>query len=135
MSDTIIIIKTLFASLGAILGAFLGGLSGLLVALVALMICDYITGVLCAIKSHKVNSSVGFWGIVKKCLILMMVGVANLLDVNVVGSGSVLRSSVVMFYMANDGISILENIGKLGLPIPKKLRVVLEQLKEDDDEQ
>lgn len=134
MKNLITIIKNLFASIGAILGAFLGGLSGLLVVLVALMVCDYITGVLCAIKSHKVNSSVGFWGIVKKCLILMMVGVANLLDANIVGSGSVLRSSVVMFYIANDGISILENIGKLGLPIPKKLRIVLDQLKEDDNE-
>ena len=134
MSDIIIIIKTLCASLGAILGAFLGGLSGRVVALVALMICDYITGVLCAIKSHKVNSSTGFWGIVKKCLILMMVGVANMLDVKVIGTGSVLRSAVTMFYISNDGISILENITKLGLPIPKKLRAVLEQLKEDDDE-
>lgn len=134
MSDIIILIKSLSLSLGAILGAFIGGLSGLLVALIWLMVCDYITGVLCAIKFKKLNSSVGFWGIVKKCLILMLVGVANMLDVKVIGSGSVLRSAVTMFYISNDGISILENITKLGLPIPNKLRAVLEQLKEDDDE-
>lgn len=134
MTDIIVIIKSLSLSLGAILGAFIGGLSGLLMALIWLMVCDYITGVLCAIKSKKLNSSVGFWGILKKCLILMMVGVANMLDVKVIGTGSVLRSAVTMFYISNDGISILENITKLGLPIPKKLRAVLEQLKEDDDE-
>ena len=134
MTDIIVIIKTISLTIGAILGAFIGGLSGLLVALIWLMVCDYITGVLCAIKNKKLNSSVGFWGIVKKCLILMMVGVANMLDVKVIGTGSVLRSAVTMFYISNDGISILENITKLGLPIPNKLKAVLEQLKEDDDE-
>lgn len=134
MTDFITCIKVILASIGAFLGAFIGGLSGLVVALIALMICDYITGVLVGIKERKLNSTVGFWGLVKKCLILLLIGVANMIDVNVIGSGSMTRTATTVFYLANDGLSIMENIGALGVPLPKKLKRVLEQLKEEEDE-
>lgn len=129
------IVNLCFGCLGAILGAFLGGLTGLLTALIWLMIADYITGVLSAIKRKEVNSNVGFWGIVKKCLILLMVGVGNILDVYIITQGSTVRTAIIMFYAANDGISILENLTELGLPVPEKVRKILEQLREGEDEQ
>lgn len=129
------IVNLCFGCLGAILGTFIGGLTGLLTALIWLMVADYITGVLSAIKRKEVNSNVGFWGIVKKCLILLMVGVGNILDVYIITQGSTVRTAVIMFYAANDGISILENLTELGLPVPDKVRKILEQLKEGEDEQ
>ena len=106
----------------------------MLIALVVLMALDYITGVMCAIADHKLSSSVGFKGICKKVFILMLVGVANIVDVHVVGSGSALRAAVICFYLSNEGVSILENAGHIGLPIPEKLKVVLEQLHGRTDE-
>lgn len=129
------IVNLCFGCIGAIIGTFIGGLTGLLTALIWLMIADYITGVLSAIKRKEVNSNVGFWGIVKKCLILLMVGVGNILDVYIITQGSTVRTAVIMFYAANDGISILENLTELGLPVPDKVRKILEQLREGEDEQ
>ena len=92
------------------------------------MVADYITGVMCGISDKTLSSAVGFKGICRKVLILMLVGIANLLDVEVIGTGAVLRTAVIFFYLSNEGVSLLENAAHLGLPIPEKLKEVLAQL-------
>ena len=121
-------IQFVFAAIGGWLGYFLGGCDGLLYALLAFTVVDYITGVMCAIVDKNLSSSVGFKGICRKVLIFTLVGIANILDVQVIGSGSVLRTAVIFFYLSNEGVSLLENAAHLGLPIPEKLKDVLEQL-------
>ena len=116
------------AAIGGWLGYFLGGMDGLLTALIVFMVLDYITGLMCAIIDKKLSSAVGFKGIFKKVLILLLVGVANIVDVHVVGTGSALRGAVVCFYLSNEGVSLLENTAHLGLPIPEKLKDILSQL-------
>ncbi len=118
----------LFTAAGGWLGYFLGGCDGLLIALVIFAVADYITGVMCAISDKKLSSHVGFKGICRKVIIFMLVGVAHVIDVNVIATGSVLRTAVIFFYLSNEGVSLLENAGHLGLPIPEKLKIVLEQL-------
>ncbi len=121
-------IQFVFTMIGGWLGYFLGGFDGLLYALVVFMAADYITGVMCAVSDKKLSSAVGFKGICRKVLILMLVGIANLLDVQVIGTGAVLRTAVIFFYLSNEGVSLLENAAHLGLPIPEKLKEVLAQL-------
>lgn len=131
-------IQAVFAVLGGWVGYFVGGCDGLLYALLAFVVIDYITGVMCAIADRKLSSEVGFKGIAKKVLIFLLVGIANILDVNVVGTGSVLRTAVIFFYISNEGVSLLENAAHLGLPVPDKMKAVLEQLhkrSEDGDEE
>ena len=118
----------LFTAAGGWLGYFLGGCDGLLIALVIFAVADYITGVMCAISDKKLSSEIGFKGICRKVIIFMLVGVAHVIDVNVIATGSVLRTAVIFFYLSNEGVSLLENAGHLGLPIPEKLKIVLEQL-------
>ena len=113
---------------------FLGGCDGLLIALVVFVVVDYITGVMCAIADKKLSSEVGFKGICRKVLIFLLVGIANILDVQVIGSGSVLRTAVIFFYISNEGVSLTENAAHLGLPIPEKLKAVLEQLHDRETE-
>ena len=114
--------------LGGWLGYFLGGMDGLLIALLVFMVLDYITGVLCAVMDRQLSSAVGFHGICKKGMILMMVCVANIVDVYVSGTGSALRGAVIAFYISNEGLSLLENAAHIGLPIPDRLKDVLAQL-------
>lgn len=121
-------IQLIFTALGGWLGYFLGGCDGLLYALIAFVVIDYITGVMCAIIDRKLSSAVGFKGIFRKVLIFLLVGIANIIDVQVIGTGAVLRTAVIFFYISNEGVSLLENAGHLGLPIPEKIRTVLEQL-------
>ena len=121
-------IQLIFAGIGGWLGYFLGGCDGLILALLAFVVIDYITGVMCAIADKKLSSAVGFKGICRKVLIFMLVGIANILDVQIIGTGSILRTAVIFFYISNEGVSLLENAGHLGLPIPVKIKVVLEQL-------
>lgn len=118
----------LFAAVGGWLGYFLGGCDGLLYALLAFVVIDYITGVMCAIADKNLSSEVGFKGICRKVLIFLLVGIANVLDVQVIGTGSVLRTAVIFFYISNEGVSLLENVAHLGLPVPEKIKTVLEQL-------
>lgn len=110
------------------LGWFLGGFDGFLYALVALMVADYITGVMCAIVDKKLSSEIGFRGIFKKVLIFVLVGIGHMIDTNLIGEGSVLRTAIIFFYCSNEGISMLENAGRLGLPIPEQLKDILVQL-------
>ena len=115
-------IQLIFAGIGGWLGYFLGGCDGLLYALIAFVVIDYITGVMCAIANHTLSSEVGFKGICRKVLIFLLVGIANILDIHVIGSGSVLRTAVIFFYISNEGVSLLENAAHLGLPIPEKIK-------------
>ena len=123
-------IQLAFAGVGGWLGYFLGGCDGLILALLAFVVIDYITGVMCAIADKKLSSSVGFKGICRKVLFFLLVGIAIILDVHIIGTGSVLRTAVIFFYISNEGVSLLENAGHLGLPIPVKIKAVLEQLHE-----
>ena len=127
-------IQMVFAAVGGWLGYFLGGCDGLLIALVVFAVVDYITGVMCAINDQKLSSEVGFRGICRKVLIFILVGIANILDVEVIGTGSVLRTAIIFFYLSNEGVSLLENAAHLGLPIPKKLKDVLAQLHDRAEE-
>ena len=126
-------IQLAVAAVGGWLGYFLGGVDGLMIALIVFVALDYLTGVMCAIADKKLSSEVGFKGIFKKVLIFMLVGVANIVDVHVVGTGSALRSAVICFYLSNEGVSMLENAAHLGLPIPEKFRNVLAQLHDRSD--
>lgn len=117
-----------FVAVGAGLGYFLGGCDGFLYALIAFVVIDYITGVMCAIVDKKLSSSVGFKGIFRKVLIFVMVGIGHTLDAQLLGSGDTLRTAVIFFYCANEGLSLIENASHLGLPIPEKLKKVLSQL-------
>ena len=121
-------IQAAITVIGGWLGYFLGGLDGLMIALVIFVVLDYVTGIMCAIADKKLSSSVGFKGICRKVLICLLGGVAHIVDLHVVGSGSVLRGAVVCFYLSNEGVSMLENAAHLGLPVPEKLKVILEQL-------
>ena len=121
-------VQVALTALGGFLGWFLGGFDGFLYALVALTIADYITGVMCAIVDKKLSSEIGVRGIVKKVLIFVLVGIGHMIDTNLIGEGSVLRTAIIFFYCSNEGISMLENAGRLGLPIPEKLKDILVQL-------
>jgi len=121
-------IQLVFAAVGGWLGYFLGGCDGLLYALLAFVVIDYITGVMCAISDKKLSSAVGFRGICRKVLIFLLVGIANILDVQIIGTGSVLRTAVIFFYISNEGVSLIENAAHLGLPVPEKMKNVLEQI-------
>lgn len=128
MKDFWNVIQLIFSALGGWLGYFLGGCDGLLYTLLAFTAMDYITGVMCAVNDHTLSSEIGFRGICRKVLIFMLVGIANILDADVVGTGSVLRTAVIFFYISNEGVSLLENAAHLGLPVPEKIKTVLEQL-------
>ena len=117
-----------FTALGGFLGWFLGGADGFLYALIAFVVIDYITGVMCAISDKSLSSEVGFRGICRKVLIFILVGIGNLLDVYILGEAGVLRTAVIFFYLSNEGVSLLENASRLGLPIPEKLKEILQQL-------
>ena len=121
-------IQIFITALGGFLGWYLGGSDGLLVTLIVFVCIDYITGVMCAISDGTLSSAVGFRGIFRKILIFALVGIGHIVDAQVIGTGSALRTAIICFYLSNEGVSILENAGHLGLPVPDKLRTVLERL-------
>ena len=121
-------VQLVFTAVGGWLGYFLGGCDGLLYTLLAFVILDYITGIMCAIVDKKLSSEIGFKGIFKKVLIFVLVGVGHLMDLQILGAVGVLRTAVIFFYLSNEGVSLVENAAHLGLPIPAKLKAVLEQL-------
>lgn len=123
-----------FAALGGALGAVMGGWDGFLYALIVFVTVDYLTGVMAAILNKRLSSAVGFRGIFKKIVIFALVAVGNIIDVHIIQNGSVLRTAVIFFYLSNEGISITENAAVIGLPVPQKLKEVLEQLKDNKDE-
>ena len=122
------IIQVIIAGIGGWLGWFLGESDGLLYTLIAFVAVDYITGVMCAVADKKLSSQVGFKGICRKVLIFALVGIGHVLDAQVIGAGSVLRTAVIFFYLSNEGVSLIENTAHLGLPVPEKIKEVLSQL-------
>lgn len=132
MKETIQTIQALFTATGVFVGWFLGGLDGFMYALLAFAVIDYLTGIMVAVLEKKLSSEIGFRGIFRKILIFILVGIGNIIDVYIIGNGSAVRTAVVFFYISNEGISIFENIGKIGLPIPEKLKKALEQINEED---
>ena len=121
-------IQVTFAAVGGWLGYFLGGWDGFLYALLTFVVIDYITGLMCAVLDKKLSSEVGFRGIFKKVLIFSLVAIGHIIDKNVIGDGSVIRTAVIFFYLSNEGISILENAVHVGLPVPQKLKDILDQI-------
>ncbi|WP_283715837.1 phage holin family protein [Clostridium perfringens] len=128
-------IQVTFAVVGGWLGYFLGGWDGFLYALLTFVVIDYITGLMCAVLDKKLSSEVGFRGIFKKVLIFSLVAIGHIIDKNVIGDGSVIRTAVIFFYLSNEGISILENAVHVGLPVPQKLKDILEQLHNRSDKE
>lgn len=133
MKDIWTFLQMAFAAIGGWLGWFLGGYDGFLYALIAFIVVDYLMGVMCAVLEKHLSSDVGARGIFKKVVIFSLVGVAHIIDQNIIGDGSASRTAVIFFYLSNEGISIIENATRLGLPIPEKLRDILEQLKDGGD--
>ena len=134
MKDVWNMIQFTLTLIGGWIGWFLGGMDGLIYALIAFVAIDYLTGVMCAIDDCTLSSEVGFRGICRKMLIFCLVAIGHIIDSQVLGDGGAVRTAVIFFYLSNEGISILENAGHLGLPIPKKLKAILEQLDEEDEE-
>ena len=126
------VIKSISAALGAVGGFLFGQLNGLFYAVIAMMAIDYVTGVLLAAVNGRLSSRTGFRGIVRKLFMIMLIAVGHIIDAQVIGTGAALMSAVELFFVANEGISVLENAAALGLPIPQKLRDVLEQLRDKD---
>ena len=125
-------IALVWALIGGLLGQLLGGWDGFLICLTAFVIIDYLTGVLAAAQQQRLSSARGFRGILKKILIFTVVGMGHLLDTALLGgSGAPLRSAMIFFYLANEGLSIFENLAVLGVPIPKRLKQVVADLGED----
>ena len=127
------ILQTISGTICAVCGFLWGELDGLIYALIAFMTIDYVTGLVVAWIRKELSSEIGFKGIAKKVFILSLVAVGHILDVHVLGGGAVCRSAVIGFYIANEGISILENAGNIGLPLPKKIIEVLQQLKSKEE--
>lgn len=122
--------RAIFAGIGGVLGWFFGGLDGFMWALIAFVLVDYITGVTAAAIKHELSSDVGAKGIAKKVFEFLLVGIANVLDRQILKQGAALRTLVIFFYVANEGLSILENCTRIGLPVPKALKKLLKQLKD-----
>lgn len=134
MKELLNIMQVALAAVGGWLGYFLGGCDGLIYAFVIFVAADYITGVMYAAVNRRLSSEIGFKGICKKVLIFILVGIANILDEYIIGNGSILRTAAIFFYLSNEGISVLENAAKLGLPVPEKLKTALHQLNDDTED-
>lgn len=125
------LVKIFFTIFGSLVGFFLGDLDIFIYSLTAFVICDYVSGIIRAGFERKLSSKIGFKGILKKIMIFIIVGIANICDKNLIKNQSMIRSSIIFFYIANEGLSILENALAIDLPIPKKLKILLEQFKEE----
>ncbi|MFQ9998607.1 MULTISPECIES: phage holin family protein [Anaerococcus] len=125
------LVKIFFTIFGSLIGFFLGDLDIFIYSLTAFVICDYISGIIRAGFERKLSSKIGFKGILKKIMIFIIVGIANICDKNLIKNQAMIRSSIIFFYIANEGLSILENALAMDLPIPKKLKILLEQFKEE----
>ena len=133
MKNVIHTLQLIFTAIGGYIGWFLGGFDGLLYALVAFVIIDYITGVMVAVLEKKLSSSIGFKGIFKKVLIFTFVGIGHIVDIYILQNGSAIRTAVIFFYLSNEGLSIVENAAKIGLPVPDNLKKVFTELNKEDD--
>mgnify|MGYP000782654842 CR=1 FL=1 len=134
MQNVIDKIELTFAALDGFLGWFFGDLDGFLYALIIFVVMDYFTGILAAGVKKELSSAVGFKGIAKKVCIFVLVGIANILDTQVLQNGTAICTAVIFFYISNEGVSVLENATHLGLPVPEKVKVVLQQLHDRAEE-
>lgn len=125
------LVKIFFTIFGSLIGFFLGDLDIFIYSLTAFVICDYISGIIRAGFERKLSSKIGFKGILKKIMIFIIVGIANICDKSLIKNEPMIRNAIIFFYIANEGISILENALAIDLPIPKKLKILLEQFKEE----
>lgn len=126
------IFKQIMAAICTLISFLFGDIEGMMVALIALIVLDYISGVIAAAVEKRLSSEVGAKGIAKKIFMLLIVALANIVDINVIGDGHVLKTVTVVFYICNECISLIENAGRIGVPVPKKLLDVLEQLRDKD---
>lgn len=124
--------QIIFTAIGGYMGWFLGGVDGFMYALITFVVIDYVTGLMVAVLEKKLSSEIGFRGIFKKVLVFIFVGIGNIIDVHLLKNGSAIRTAVIFFYISNEGISIIENAAKIGLPIPQKLKDILEQLNKEE---
>jgi len=132
MKDFINTFKIIFTAIGGSIGYFLGGFDGLIFAIVAFVIIDYITGLMAAVIEKKLSSEIGFKGIFKKVLIFILVGIGHTIDFYLIEKGSAVRTAVIFFYLSNEGLSIIENASRIGLPVPEQLRIVFRELRKED---
>ena len=133
MKDFIHTLQLLFTAIGGYIGWFLGGFDGLVYALVAFVVIDYITGVMVAVLEKKLSSNIGFKGIFKKVLIFIFVGIGHIIDFHIIKNGSAVRTAVIFFYLSNEGLSIVENATRIGLPVPEQLKAVFKELRKEDE--
>lgn len=133
MKESLLTAKVMFSLFGGIIGFMFGKLDGLITALIVFVTIDYITGFICAWAEKKLSSEVGAKGIAKKVFIFFLVAVANVIDTQIFKEGATLRTAVIFYYLANEGLSIVENAARLGLPVPDKLKTALEQLTDDEE--
>ena len=132
MKEAVNTLQLIFTAIGGYIGYFLGGFDGLIYALVAFVVIDYITGLMAAVIEKKLSSDIGFRGIFKKVLIFTFVGIGHTIDFHLIEKGSAVRTAVIFFYLSNEGLSIMENAAKVGLPIPEKLKTVFTELRRED---
>ena len=132
MKEAVNTLQLIFTAIGGYIGYFLGGFDGLIYALVAFVVIDYITGLMAAVIEKKLSSDIGFRGIFKKVLIFTLVGIGHIIDFHLIEKGSAVRTAVIFFYLSNEGLSIIENTSRVGLPIPEKLQTVFTELKRED---
>lgn len=123
--------KKIMAFFCTVISFLFGDIDGMLMALAALIVLDYVSGIIAAVIEKRLSSAVGARGIAKKVFMLFIVALANIIDINVIG-GHTLKTVTVVFYLCNECISLIENAGRIGVPVPAKLLQVLEQLKEKD---
>ncbi|HEL1838369.1 TPA: phage holin family protein [Streptococcus suis] len=128
MKELVTINKVLFTTIGGLVGSLFGELDGILYALLIFIIIDYMTGLFAAILEKNLSSAVGFRGIFKKVVILFLVALGHLIDTKIIHHGGAVRTMVIFFYLSNEGVSIIENAVRIGLPIPEKLQSILHQI-------
>ncbi|HEM3642070.1 TPA: phage holin family protein [Streptococcus suis] len=130
MKELLTLNKILFSMIGGLIGSLFGELDGILYALLVFIIIDYLTGIFAAVVEKQLSSSIGFRGIFKKIAILFLVSIGHLIDTVIIKQGGTIRTMVIFFYLSNEGLSILENTVRIGLPIPEKLQAILKQINE-----
>lgn len=130
MKELLTLNKILFSMIGGLIGSLFGELDGILYALLVFIIVDYLTGIFAAVVEKQLSSSIGFRGIFKKIAILFLVSLGHMIDTAIIKQGGTIRTMVIFFYLSNEGLSILENTVRIGLPIPEKLQAILKQINE-----
>ncbi|HEL1818058.1 TPA: phage holin family protein [Streptococcus suis] len=130
MKELLTLNKILFSMIGGLIGSLFGELDGILYALLVFIIIDYLTGIFSAVVEKQLSSSIGFRGIFKKIAILFLVSLGHMIDTAIIKQGGTIRTMVIFFYLSNEGLSILENTVRIGLPIPEKLQAILKQINE-----